>query len=82
MVFDQTGLTLPPMLKCGLLIVNFFFSIIFGYQSVSNLIKWILGKKNFPSLFDIVPFIQIVSRKGTNTKTEEHTSALGRVADP
>lgn len=23
-----------------------------------------------------------MGRKGTNTKTEEHTSALGRVADP
>ena len=26
MVFDQTGLTPPPMLKCGLLIVKFFFN--------------------------------------------------------
>ena len=44
--------------------------------------KGILGKKIFLSHFDIVPVIQIVGRKGTNTKTEEHTSALGRVADP
>jgi hypothetical protein len=61
---------------------KFFFFNFFGYQSVSNLIKGILGKKKFSSLFVIVPFIQIVGRKGTNTKTEEHTSALGRVADP
>ena len=41
-----------------------------------------MGKKRFLSHFDIVPVIQIVGRKGTNTKTEEHTSALGRAADP
>ena len=62
------------MLKYGLLIVNIFFSIFFGYQSVSNLIKGILGKKIFLSHFDTIPVIQIVGRKGTNTKKEEHTS--------
>ena len=69
------------MLKYGALIVK-FFSIFFGYKSVSNLINAFWAKKKISSLFDIVPFIQIVGRKGTNTKTEEHTSALGRVADP
>ena len=44
--------------------------------------KGILGKKIFLSHFDIVPVIQIVGRKGTNTKTKEHKSALGRVAHP
>ena len=43
--------------------------------------KMHFGQQKISSLFDIVPFIQIVSRKGTNTRTEEHTSALSRVAD-
>ena len=64
----------PPMLKYGLLIVKIFFSSFFGYQSVSNLIKGILDKKTFLSHFDIVLVMQIVGRKGTNTKKEEHTS--------
>ena len=62
------------MVKYGLLLVKFFFSSFFGYQSVSNLIKGILSQKIFLSHIDIVPVIKIVGRKGTITKKEEHTS--------
>ena len=69
------------MLKCGLLIINFFLQFFWLPICFKPYKRDFRQQKKISSLFDIVPFIQIVGRKGTSTKTEEHTSALGRVAD-
>ena len=64
----------PPMVKYGLLIVKIFIQFFLVTNLFQTLLKGFWAKKIFLSHFDIVPVIQIVGRKGTNTKKEEHTS--------